>query len=153
MTTLDNMPMTGITTYSDADVLCGRGGMAQKHVGNKTYRALVNLNKQLYASCRTTEKIKISRSIVAAIREQKGRFLEKEANSDTFYDIGDKKAVEVRQFPCISPPFWRSRFMVLWLTLSFILCEFACCRKLRKPFAKVNPNSNRNWQDLRHRRI
>ena len=90
------MPMTGITTYSDADVLCGRGGMAQKHVGNKTYRALVNLNKQLYASCRTTEKIKISRSIVAAIREQKGRFLEKEPNSETFYDIGDKKAVEVR---------------------------------------------------------
>ena len=91
-----DMPMSGIINYTDADVLCGRGGVAQKHVGNKTYRALVNLNKQLYASCRTTEKIKISRSIVAAIREQKGRFLEKDAHADTFHDIGDKKAVEVR---------------------------------------------------------
>lgn len=86
--------MSNITIFTDADVLCGRGGQAQKHVGNKTYRALVNLNKQLYASCRTTEKIKISRSIVAAIREQKGRFLEKQSGRETFYDIGDKKAVE-----------------------------------------------------------
>jgi hypothetical protein len=89
-----DMPMRNVEVYSEADVLCGRGGAAQKHVGNKTYRALVNLNKQLYASCRTTEKIKISRSIVAAIREQKGRFLEKQDGSELFYDIGDKKAVE-----------------------------------------------------------
>jgi hypothetical protein len=89
-----DIPMRNIEVYSEADVLCGRGGAAQKHVGNKTYRALVNLNKQLYASCRTTEKIKISRSIVAAIREQKGRFLEKQDGSELFYDIGDKKAVE-----------------------------------------------------------
>lgn len=86
--------MTDIEHFTDADVLCGRGGQAQKHVGNKTYRALVNLNKQLYVSCRTTEKIKISRSIVAAIREQKGRFLERDSRTGLFYDITDKKAVE-----------------------------------------------------------
>ena len=91
---MPGLPMMGILQYTDADVLCGRKGEAQKHVGNKTYRALVNLNKPLYASCRTTEKIKISRSIVAAIREQQGRFLEKDANTNTYYDIGDKKAVE-----------------------------------------------------------
>eukprot|EP00977_Amphora_coffeiformis_P001509 scaffold294_cov221-Amphora_coffeaeformis.AAC.65 len=89
-----DLQMTNIEHFTDADVLCGRGGTAQKHVGNKTYRTLVNLNKQLYASCRTTEKIKISRSIVAAIREQKGRFLEKDPNTGLFYDITDKKAVE-----------------------------------------------------------
>jgi hypothetical protein len=41
-----------------------------------------------------TEKLKISRSIVAAIREQKGRFLERDAKKGTWYDIGDKKAIE-----------------------------------------------------------
>lgn len=31
---------------------------------------------------------------MAAIREQNGRFLEKDANDETWYDIGDKKAIE-----------------------------------------------------------
>jgi hypothetical protein len=78
----------------DADVLCGRGGAALRHPGNQTYRRLVNLNKGLYITCLKTEKLKISRSIVAAIREQNGRFLEKSADQNAWYDIGDKKAVE-----------------------------------------------------------
>ena len=78
----------------DADVLCGRGGAALRHPGNQTYRRLVNLNKGLYITCLKTEKLKISRSIVAAIREQNGRFLEKSNDQNAWYDIGDKKAVE-----------------------------------------------------------
>jgi hypothetical protein len=78
----------------DADVLCGRGGAALRHPGNQTYRRLVNLNKGLYITCLKTEKLKISRSIVAAIREQNGRFLEKSTDQNAWYDIGDKKAVE-----------------------------------------------------------
>jgi hypothetical protein len=46
------------------------------------------LNKGLYTTCLKTEKLKISRSIVAAIREQQGRFLEKDSKSGTWYDIG-----------------------------------------------------------------
>jgi len=79
---------TGITDPQDSDVLCGRGGAALRHPGNQTYRRLVNLNKGLYTTCLKTEKLKISRSIVAAIREQQGRFLEKDANNGTWYDIG-----------------------------------------------------------------
>jgi hypothetical protein len=78
----------------ESDVLCGRGGAALRHPGNQTYRRLVNLNKALYIACLKTEKLKISRSIVAAIREQKGRFLERDAKKGTWYDIGDKKAIE-----------------------------------------------------------
>ena len=52
------------------------------------------MNKPIYTTCLKTEKLKISRSIVAAIREKKGRFLEKDAATGTWYDIGDKKAVE-----------------------------------------------------------
>ncbi|OEU16397.1 hypothetical protein FRACYDRAFT_185638, partial [Fragilariopsis cylindrus CCMP1102] len=78
----------------ESDVLCGRGGAALRHPGNLTYRRLVNLNKGLYITCLKTEKLKISRSIVAAIREQRGRFLERDATAGLWIDIGDKKAIE-----------------------------------------------------------
>jgi hypothetical protein len=90
----EEVSMMDVTDPRETDVLCGRGGAALRHPGNQTYRRLVNLNKSLYISCLKTEKLKISRSIVAAIREQKGRFLERDAKKGTWYDIGDKKAIE-----------------------------------------------------------
>lgn len=86
--------MKDINEPRETDVLCGRGGAALRHPGNQTYRRLVNLNKSLYITCLKTEKLKISRSIVAAIREQQGRFLERDSKRQTWYDIGDKKAIE-----------------------------------------------------------
>lgn len=80
--------MKGITEPGETDVLCGRGGAALRHPGNQTYRRLVNLNKGLYITCLKTEKLKISRSIVAAIREQRGRFLEKDTKTGAWFDIG-----------------------------------------------------------------
>ena len=88
------LPMKDVTDPRETDVLCGRGGAALRHPGNQTYRRLVNLNKGLYITCLKTEKLKISRSIVAAIREQNGRFLERDSAKGTWYDIGDKKAIE-----------------------------------------------------------
>jgi len=81
---------------------------ALKHPGNLAYRKIVGLNKELYATCLKTEKLRISKSIVAAIREIDGRFLEREdgktsssldekdenGNPVTWKDIGDKRAVE-----------------------------------------------------------
>lgn len=98
----DADPETGaVTKPRDSDVMCGRGGAAHRHPGNQTYRRLVTLNKGLYTTCLKTEKLKISKSIVAAIREQHGRFLEKleklatnTTDADVWYDMGDKKAVE-----------------------------------------------------------
>ncbi len=92
--TNDDDVMKDIAEPRETDVLCGRGGAALRHAGNQTYRRLVNLNKGLYITCMKTEKLKISRSIVAAIREQKGRFLERDAKKGVWFDIGDKKAVE-----------------------------------------------------------
>jgi hypothetical protein len=90
----EHIAMKNIVDPRDVDVLCGRGGAALRHPGNQTYRRLVNMNKAIYTTCLKTEKLKISRSIVAAIREQRGRFLEREGNFGTWYDIGDKKAIE-----------------------------------------------------------
>jgi hypothetical protein len=85
--------MINVTDPYASDVLCGRGGAALRHPGNQTYRRLVNLNKGLYITCHKTEKHKISHSVVTTIREQRGRFLEKNKDG-TWYDIGDKKAIE-----------------------------------------------------------
>ena len=63
---------------------------------------------EIYATCLKTEKLRISKSIVAAVREINGRFLEREdgktsttldekdadGNPVKWRDIGDKKAIE-----------------------------------------------------------
>lgn len=100
--------LAGVTKLEENDILCGRGGVPLKFPGNLSYRKMVGLNKELYATCVKEEKLRISRSIVAAIREKNGRFLEREdgkiskslsdkdgtGNPVTWRDIGDKKAVE-----------------------------------------------------------
>jgi len=78
------------------DVLCGRGVTTNRHVGNENFRSLVNCNKELYVTSTKKQKMRISRSIVDAVRslQPPGRFLEKDKDTATWYDIGDKKAVE-----------------------------------------------------------
>jgi len=46
-----NQPMSDIEKHNDHDVLCGRGGGSYKHLGNSTYRHLVNLNKVSFVDC------------------------------------------------------------------------------------------------------
>jgi hypothetical protein len=90
----EDLATADVTDPRESDVLCGIGGAALRHPGNQTYRRLVNLNKALYITCLKTEKLKISWSIVSAIRKQQGRFLERNAKKGSWYDIGDKKAIE-----------------------------------------------------------
>eukprot|EP00804_Cyclotella_cryptica_P012576 CCRYP_014741-RA/>CCRYP_014741-RA protein AED:0.05 eAED:0.05 QI:417/1/1/1/0.5/0.33/3/852/600 len=73
------------------DVVMGRGSGTQNHCGNVTYRKLVYLNKELYATSSKFDKLKISKAIVAAIRKFGGRFLQSEGDTGHF-DIGDKRA-------------------------------------------------------------
>mmetsp|Transcript_18547 Transcript_18547/g.40140 ORF Transcript_18547/g.40140 Transcript_18547/m.40140 type:complete len:615 (-) Transcript_18547:359-2203(-) len=100
--------MATITILNGEDVICGRGGIILKQPGNSIYRKLVCLNKELYATCPKSNKTTISKRIVAAIRENNGRFLEREdgrnstvhdekdenGNPVTWRDIGDKRATE-----------------------------------------------------------
>lgn len=87
-------PPPGITSHTLRDVLNGRGQGVQRHPGNVKYRTLVFVNKGLYAKCPRSDKIKISKGIVAAVRELGGRFLELEERTGIYRDIGDKKATE-----------------------------------------------------------
>lgn len=85
-TTLINAP-----TYRDR--LYGQGMGVQRHPGNVIFRALVFANQAIYATAPTLdEKMKISKAIVAAVREQGGRFLQFDPRTQTYSDVGDKKA-------------------------------------------------------------
>ena len=61
------------------DVLCGRGGGSQNHIGNKEYRSVIAANKLKYISSERREKTLLVESIVKAVRMQDppGRILEK----------------------------------------------------------------------------
>ena len=76
------------------DVLCGRGGLTNLHVGNKRYRYVVAEFQQEYLKARKNEKKDISRRIVARIRENGGRFLKRSADSIVWSEVTEKKAVE-----------------------------------------------------------
>ncbi len=102
------LPIEGIVTVNEIDIICGRGGLSLKHPGNINYRKIVNLNKKVYVTCHKTEKLRISMSIVAAVRDIKARFLEREdgkvsyslykkdeaGNPVVWRNIGDKRAIE-----------------------------------------------------------
>lgn len=97
-----------ITQVTANDIICGRKGVALKHPGNLAYRKIVGMNKEAYATCLKNEKLRISKSIVAAMREVGGRFIERvdgkvssslderddDGNLVSYRDIGDRRAVE-----------------------------------------------------------
>jgi hypothetical protein len=87
-------PLRDITFPHEHDVLCGRGGGTNNHVGNMRWRMLVAQNKQLYVSLQNIEKNILSKSIVHVIRNQNppGRFLRKDSYTGLWYDVGDQLA-------------------------------------------------------------
>ena len=91
---VSTLKFSGIEKPESNDVLCGRGGGSQNHIGNKEYRAVINANKCAYIDgCRKTKTLLVE-SIVKAVRMQSppGRFLEKDTKSGLWNDIGDKRA-------------------------------------------------------------
>ncbi len=89
------LQMTDILAPTINDVLCGRGGAVLRHPGNVQYQNLIKERQQEYTTCMKAEKLKISRSIVEHVRkEYRGRFLVRDSTTKSWYDIGEKKAVE-----------------------------------------------------------
>lgn len=82
------------------DVMCGRGGGTNNHIGNIRFRQLVNGHKLRYLAATKSEKPMVSREVVTIWRglQPPGRFLMQEkgqsGNTGRWYDIGDKKARE-----------------------------------------------------------
>jgi len=77
----------------DVDVLCGRGGLINKHPGNVVYRKIVDYNKPFYQSVHKKHRILVSQSIVQSILNFGGRFMIMEKGKD-WTEIGFKRAVQ-----------------------------------------------------------
>jgi hypothetical protein len=65
----------------ETDVLCGRGGLSNKHAGNRMFRRIVQENKKIYQSFENPSKKQLMvSSIIKAIKLHGGRFVRKERN-------------------------------------------------------------------------
>lgn len=92
----NNYPLKNIPQPHPHDVLCGRGGGTNAHIGNSHWRMLVSTNKELYVTLPKRQKMLLSKSIVNAVRSQHppGRFLQKDPQTELWYDVGDQRAQE-----------------------------------------------------------
>ena len=75
------------------DVLFGRGGLTNRHIGNLRYRDIISIHRQDYVSAQKTDKPSVARKIVKAIRtgDKPGRFLRK-GDDDKWHEVSDKEA-------------------------------------------------------------
>lgn len=76
------------------DVLFGRGGATNQHVGNQVFRDLVAEQMPAYLSARKKDKVEISYRIVAAIKHDGGRFLKCCPDGISWVEVSDKRARE-----------------------------------------------------------
>ncbi|KAL3940713.1 MAG: hypothetical protein SGBAC_004809, partial [Bacillariaceae sp.] len=78
------------------DVLCGRGGSSNRHLGNMHFRELVAANKQTYVGLTKKQKMLVARKIVDLVGRTNppGRFLAKDYASGLWYDIGVPRSLE-----------------------------------------------------------
>lgn len=80
-------------TVTNIDVINGRGMGVQKHDGNIFFRKFVCAHKKTYAQAPKADKVKISKGVVAVLRQFGSRFLEFDINTGCWNEIGDEKAL------------------------------------------------------------
>ena len=72
------------------DVLLGRGGRSNHHVGNKYYRAKTEEMRDEYRAAKKEDKTEISQRLVDwVLNEQKANFLNLDTSTDKWYIIHD----------------------------------------------------------------
>ena len=76
------------------DVLLGRGGETNHHVGNIQYRQLVKACQPAYLAAKRRDKPRIAVAIVQVVRAHSGRFLKKHPHDSTWVDVGNIRARE-----------------------------------------------------------
>jgi hypothetical protein len=76
------------------DVLLGRGGETNHHLGNIQYRQLVKASQPAYLVAKRRDKPRIAAAIVAVVRARSGRFLKKHLGDHSWRDVGNVRARE-----------------------------------------------------------
>eukprot|EP00980_Cylindrotheca_fusiformis_P024376 scaffold11809_cov128-Cylindrotheca_fusiformis.AAC.15 len=78
---------------SDSDILCGRGGRSNHHVGNKRYRQVVAEMKASYRTIGSkSAKTDLSRAIVEHVKSYGGRFLKLDKDSGMYVVLSQSEA-------------------------------------------------------------
>ncbi|KAL3944758.1 MAG: hypothetical protein SGBAC_001177 [Bacillariaceae sp.] len=78
----------------DCDIVCGRGGLANKHPGNRLLRRICNKNRELYqSSLNPVYKHCMIVSIFTAIQQNGGSFVTR-TKDGSWKEISDKQAKE-----------------------------------------------------------
>jgi hypothetical protein len=75
------------------DVLLGRGGATNHHIGNKRYRAIVAESQEVYLAAKKKEKVVIAEAIVARVHQNGGRFLTRGSGSDEWVLVPTKRSI------------------------------------------------------------
>lgn len=90
----EQAPVT-INSINNMDVLSGRGGLTNKHAGNKLFRSLVKKNRPHYQQLKNNaHKLMLAESIIAAIDARQGRFLKRlSKDSDNWIELTDEEVV------------------------------------------------------------
>lgn len=85
-----------LKNVSNHDVICGRGGLGNRHPGNRHYRQIIKDYQVQYLTSQKREKKKIAFEIMGIIHNLKppGRFLQKDDTTGLFIQIDDKRASE-----------------------------------------------------------
>lgn len=79
---MDNKEEVNNGEINPDDVLCGRGGLTNSHVGNRKFRHIVAEYQREYLVARKKEKRDIAERVVARIHENGGRFLKMDKQRD-----------------------------------------------------------------------
>ena len=80
-------------TIGSSDVLLGRGGATNNHIGNRRFRTVVADHQAEYLSSKKKEKVLISKRIVAIIKSKGGRFLKRDTTG-IWVEVPEKRAIE-----------------------------------------------------------
>lgn len=91
------LSLKNIVKPRESDILCGGTNKQYDiHTGNANFRKVIDILRGVYQNARgKEERMKISGAVVASVRENQGRFIEKSAKASNWADIGDKKATKM----------------------------------------------------------
>lgn len=102
---LENLPMLKYTSpdsnkkdpvsdkqFRQCDVLLGRGGMTNHHIGNAHFRALVSKFRYNYHAAKKGAKGQLSKKLANFVRHKGGRFLQRDDDESAWFECGDQRA-------------------------------------------------------------
>jgi hypothetical protein len=80
---------------SDSDVVCGKGKASYTHIGNQTFRTLVEANLPRYIlSASRNEKSAVAAELAQVIRQNGGGFVKIDPVTGLWFEVGDLAAKE-----------------------------------------------------------